>query len=139
MLATGVTYRKLGVEPIEDLIGRGVHYGSAMSVAREMEGTDVVVVGGGNSAGQAALHLARFARTVTIVVRREGLETTMSSYLVKEISYHHRVSVAPVHRRRRRRWQRSARVADPARPAGRQRGHRARGRLVPAARRGAAQ
>lgn len=95
VLATGVTYRKLGVEPIEALIGRGVHYGSAMSVAREMEGVDVVVVGGGNSAGQAALHLARFARSVTITVRREGLEATMSSYLIKEISYHHRVTVRP--------------------------------------------
>lgn len=95
VLATGVTYRKLGVERIEELVGLGVHYGSAMSVAREMEGTDVVVVGGGNSAGQAALHLARFARTVTIVVRRDGLEATMSSYLIKEISYHHRVSVRP--------------------------------------------
>ncbi len=95
VLATGVKYRKLGVEAIEELIGRGVHYGSAMSVAREMEGTDVVVVGGGNSAGQAALHLARFARTVTIVVRRDGLGATMSSYLIKEISYHHRITVRP--------------------------------------------
>lgn len=95
VLATGVSYRKLDVDPLEELIGLGVHYGSAMSVAREMEGVDVVVVGGGNSAGQAALHLARFARTVTIVVRREGLEATMSSYLIKEISYHHRVSVRP--------------------------------------------
>jgi len=95
VLATGVTYRKLGVEPIEELVGLGVHYGSAMSVAREMEGADVVVVGGGNSAGQAALHLARFARSVTIVVRREGLEATMSSYLIKEISYHHRIAVRP--------------------------------------------
>jgi thioredoxin reductase (NADPH) len=95
VLATGVSYRKLDVDPLEELIGLGVHYGSAMSVAREMEGVDVVVVGGGNSAGQAALHLARFARRVTIVVRREGLEPTMSSYLIKEISYHHRVSVRP--------------------------------------------
>lgn len=95
VLATGVTYRKLGVEPLEALVGRGVYYGSAMSVAREMEGGDVVVVGGGNSAGQAALHLARFARSVTIAVRREGLEATMSTYLIKEISYHHRVSVRP--------------------------------------------
>lgn len=93
VLATGVSYRKLGVEPLEALVGRGVSYGSAMSVAREMEGADVVVVGGGNSAGQAALHLARFARSVTIVVRRDGLEATMSSYLIKEISYHHRVHV----------------------------------------------
>ncbi|MEZ0579580.1 NAD(P)/FAD-dependent oxidoreductase [Nocardioides sp. MH1] len=95
VLATGVTYRKLGVEAIEALVGLGVHYGSAMSVAREMEGADVVVVGGGNSAGQAALHLARFARSVTIVVRRESLEATMSSYLIKEISYHHRLTVRP--------------------------------------------
>jgi thioredoxin reductase (NADPH) len=55
----------------------------------------VVVVGGGNSAGQAALHLARFARSVTIAVRREGLEATMSTYLIKEISYHHRLHVRP--------------------------------------------
>jgi thioredoxin reductase (NADPH) len=95
VLATGVTYRKLGIEPLEELIGRGVHYGSAMSVAREMEGADVVVVGGGNSAGQAALHLARFARTVTIVVRRDGLESTMSTYLIKEIKFNHRISVRP--------------------------------------------
>ncbi|GAB2975493.1 NAD(P)/FAD-dependent oxidoreductase [Nocardioides montaniterrae] len=95
VLATGVTYRKLGIEPLEDLLGLGVHYGSAMSVAREMEGGDVVVVGGGNSAGQAALHLARFARSVTIVVRRESLETTMSAYLIKELTYHHRITVRP--------------------------------------------
>ena len=139
VLATGVSYRKLGVEPLEELIGLGVHYGSAMSVAREMEGVDVVVVGGGNSAGQAALHLARFARTVTIVVRREGLEATMSSYLIKEISYHHRV-VGPAVHRRGRRWRCfPARVALPARPARRQPGHGARRRPVPAARRGAAQ
>ena len=66
-----------------------------MTAAREMEDHDVVVVGGGNSAGQAALHLARFASTVTIVVRRPGIEETMSQYLVDEISYNERIEVRP--------------------------------------------
>ena len=95
VVSTGVTYRKLGVPDIEDLVGLGVFYGSAMSAARETEGYDVFVVGGGNSAGQAAIHLSRFARSVTIVVRREGLEPTMSSYLIGEISYNSRISVLP--------------------------------------------
>jgi thioredoxin reductase (NADPH) len=66
-----------------------------MTAAREMEGGDVVVVGGGNSAGQAALHLARFARSVTIVVRRPSLGETMSQYLIDEISYNERIEVLP--------------------------------------------
>lgn len=95
LIACGVAYRKLGVPSLESLVGAGVHYGAAMTAAREMEGYDVVVVGGGNSAGQAALHLARFARSVTIVVRRPGLEETMSKYLIDEITYNGRVSVEP--------------------------------------------
>src|SRR6478672_275203 len=75
--------------------GTGVFYGSAMTAAREMEGYDVVVVGGGNSAGQAAIHLARFAASVTILVRRPGLAETMSSYLVNEIRYNSRITVQP--------------------------------------------
>jgi thioredoxin reductase (NADPH) len=93
VIATGAAYRKLQVPGIEALTGRGVYYGSAMTAAREMEGLDVVVVGGGNSAGQAALHLARFARSVTIAVRRPGLEETMSRYLIDEIEYNQRVEV----------------------------------------------
>jgi thioredoxin reductase (NADPH) len=95
LISSGVAYRKLGVPPLEDLVGAGVNYGAAMTAAREMEGNDVVVVGGGNSAGQAALHLARFARSVTIAVRRPGLEETMSQYLIDEISYNERIEVLP--------------------------------------------
>ncbi|CAA9379509.1 MAG: Thioredoxin reductase [uncultured Nocardioidaceae bacterium] len=93
VIASGVTYRKLRVEPIEELVGLGVYYGAAMTAAREMEGQDVYVVGGGNSAGQAAVHLAKFARSVTIVVRRSDLGETMSAYLVGEIVNNSRISV----------------------------------------------
>jgi thioredoxin reductase (NADPH) len=93
VISTGVAYRKLRVDPVEELVGSGVYYGAAMTAAREMEGQDVYVVGGGNSAGQAAVHLARFARSVTILVRRPGLAETMSSYLIGEIEYNPRISV----------------------------------------------
>ena len=93
LIATGVDYRRLGVEPLEDLVGRGVYYGAAMAAARDMVGGDVVIVGGGNSAGQAAVHAARFARTVTIVVRRPDLSATMSDYLIQELEYNPRITV----------------------------------------------
>jgi thioredoxin reductase (NADPH) len=93
VIASGVDYRKIGVDSIEELVGNGVNYGAALTAAREMEGRDVVVVGGGNSAGQAAVHLARFARSVRLVVRRPGLEETMSSYLIGEIAYTPRITV----------------------------------------------
>jgi thioredoxin reductase (NADPH) len=93
VIASGVTYRKLGVEAIDAMVGRGVNYGAAMTAAREMEGVDVFVVGGGNSAGQAAIHLSRFARSVTILVRRPDLSATMSSYLIGEIAFNPRISV----------------------------------------------
>jgi len=93
VIASGVAYRKLRVDPIEELVGMGVYYGAAMTAAREMEDQDVFVVGGGNSAGQAAVHLARYARSVTILVRRPDLAETMSSYLIGEIEYNRRISV----------------------------------------------
>lgn len=95
VISTGVDYRRLGLTGLEDLVGKGVHYGAAVSAARELEGYDVVVVGGGNSAGQAAIHLARFARSVTILVRRPDLSATMSDYLIREISFNHVISVQP--------------------------------------------
>jgi thioredoxin reductase (NADPH) len=82
VLAMGVTWRRLGVPGLEALLGRGVFYGAAGAEARAMAGQEVYVVGAGNSAGQAALHLARYARTVTVVVRGAALGATMSEYLV---------------------------------------------------------
>lgn len=95
LIATGVDYRRLGVEPIEELLSRGVNYGPAASTSREIKHKDVYVVGGGNSAGQAAVHLSRFAKHVTILVRREGLAATMSSYLIREIEGNPRITVRP--------------------------------------------
>jgi thioredoxin reductase (NADPH) len=93
VIATGVTYRRIGVPSLEEFSGRGVFYGAAMTASRGMEDADVIVVGGGNSAGQAAVHLARYARSVTIVVRRPDLAATMSHYLISEIDYNPRIEV----------------------------------------------
>jgi thioredoxin reductase (NADPH) len=93
ILACGVTYRRLGVPSLEELVGAGVFYGPAASHARALEGTDVVVVGPGNSGGQAALHLARYAAHVTIVARRDALAPTMSAYLVNQIEADGRIEV----------------------------------------------
>lgn len=93
LVATGVDYRRLGVDSLEELVGRGVYYGAAMAAARELAGDHVVIVGGGNSAGQAAVHAARFASHVTLVVRRPDLSATMSSYLINEIEWNPRITV----------------------------------------------
>jgi len=85
ILATGVRYRRLGVPGLEALTGAGVFYGAAASEAQAMKGQRVYVVGGANSAGQAAVHLARYASHVTMLVRGSSLAATMSDYLVREI------------------------------------------------------
>jgi thioredoxin reductase (NADPH) len=85
ILATGVSWRRLGIPRLEALIGAGVFYGAGGSEARAMEGQRVCVVGAGNSAGQAAAHLARFAESVTMLVRGEALATSMSDYLIQEL------------------------------------------------------
>jgi thioredoxin reductase (NADPH) len=83
LLAGGASYRRLGVESLEALTGYGVYYGSSASEAPALVDREVFVVGGANSAGQAALYLARFARRVTLVVRAESLDAGMSRYLVQ--------------------------------------------------------
>jgi thioredoxin reductase (NADPH) len=93
VIATGVSWRRLGVPSLEQLIGTGVFYGAAGAEARAMQGKEVFVVGAGNSAGQAALHLATYADSVSILVRGEALGVTMSDYLVKEIEEDPRVRV----------------------------------------------
>ncbi len=93
VLATGVTWRRLGIPSLEALIGAGVYYGSAVTEARAMEGLDVCVVGGANSAGQAAQHLSKHAASVTIIVRRDTLRTSMSEYLIRELDHNPKVKV----------------------------------------------
>jgi thioredoxin reductase (NADPH) len=85
ILATGATYRRLGVPELEELNGAGVFYGGPASEAQGLKGLEVYVVGGANSAGQAALHLARYASKVTLVVRAQSLGAGMSHYLVRQI------------------------------------------------------
>jgi thioredoxin reductase (NADPH) len=83
--APGIAWRRLGVPRLEALVGAGVFYGAAGTEAQAMAGHDVFVVGAGNSAGQAALYLARYARQVTMLVRGDSLARSMSDYLIREI------------------------------------------------------
>ncbi len=95
VLATGIAYRRLGISELEALVGTGVFYGASVSEARAHTGQEVYVVGGGNSAGQAAVHLARYAARVTILVRRASLAETMSRYLIHEIEAAENIEVRP--------------------------------------------
>jgi thioredoxin reductase (NADPH) len=85
LIATGVAYRKLDVPGVERLQGCGVYYGSAMTEAKQCEGEDVYIVGGANSAGQAAMYFSKFARQVVMLVRGPSLSATMSQYLIDQI------------------------------------------------------
>lgn len=85
VLSMGVTYRRLGIERLEALVGSGIFYGAAPSEAKQFPGGEVFVVGAGNSAGQAALNLSRYAGRVTICVRGDSLAKSMSRYLIGEI------------------------------------------------------
>jgi thioredoxin reductase (NADPH) len=85
ILATGVSYRQLTAPGLGDMTGRGVYYGSALTEAANCKGQDIYIVGGANSAGQAAVYLARQAKSVTILVRGPSLERSMSYYLIQQI------------------------------------------------------
>jgi thioredoxin reductase (NADPH) len=85
VLTTGVAWRKLETPGIDACVGRGVYYGASRGEAYSVRGKDIFLVGGGNSAGQAAMFFSRYARKVTILVRGSGLERTMSQYLIEQI------------------------------------------------------
>ena len=93
LLATGAEYRRLDVPELEELNGAGVFYGGATSEAPGVAGQEVYVLGGANSAGQAAVYLARYAAHVTVVVRAQSLEAGMSHYLVRQLESTPNVSV----------------------------------------------
>jgi thioredoxin reductase (NADPH) len=93
VVASGMSWRRLGVPELEALVGSGVFYGAAGAEARALEGQDVFVVGAGNSAGQAALHLARHAASVTLLARGPDLAKSMSDYLIQEIEQAPNVTV----------------------------------------------
>ena len=85
ILATGVSYRQLGAPGLDDMTGRGVYYGSTLTEAAACTGQDIYIVGGANSAGQAAVYLAKHAKSVTILVRGASLERSMSYYLIQQL------------------------------------------------------
>jgi thioredoxin reductase (NADPH) len=93
ILATGVTWRRLAIDGFDRLIGKGIYYGAARSEASGAHGLDVYLIGGGNSAGQAALHFANHARSVSLVVRGDSLAKGMSRYLIEQLAQQDNVKV----------------------------------------------
>lgn len=95
VLATGVDWRRLEAEGLDRLRGRGVLYGASRMEAGSVVGKDIFIVGGGNSAGQAAMFFSSYARSVTVLVRGAGLKLTMSSYLIEQIAHRTNIKVEP--------------------------------------------
>src|SRR4029077_6939337 len=94
VLALGVRYRRLDVESCERLTGRGIYYGAARSEASATQGQDIHLIGAGNSAGQAALFFANHARSVTLLVRGDALNKSMSHYLIEQLRGKSNIQVA---------------------------------------------
>jgi thioredoxin reductase (NADPH) len=95
VLATGVDWRRLDAEGVDRLQGRGILYGASRNEAVNVIGKHVFIVGGGNSAGQAAVFFANYAAQVTVLVRGKGLELTMSQYLIEQIAQKKNIHVEP--------------------------------------------
>jgi thioredoxin reductase (NADPH) len=95
IIATGVTWRRLGIPALEALVGAGVYYGSAAAETRACEGQHVFVIGAGNSAGQAAISVAKYAASVTLLVRGHDLHDSMSQYLITETCKTGNITVRP--------------------------------------------
>jgi len=93
ILSTGVDYKTLDIKGINELTGAGVYYGSAASEAHSCKDINVFIVGGGNSAGQAAMYLSGFAKNVFIVIRKNSLDSTMSRYLIDQINKTNNISI----------------------------------------------
>lgn len=94
VIATGVSWRRLAYDGFDRLLGKGVYYGGAKSDATATQGLDIHLVGAGNSAGQAALHFSGHARTVTLVVRGDSLDKSMSRYLIEQLGAKSNIHVA---------------------------------------------
>ena len=95
LLATGLSWRRLSIPSIDRLTGAGIYYGAATTEAPSCQNEEVFVVGGANSAGQAAMHFAHYARKVTMLVRGDGLAATMSQYLINQITATPKIEVIP--------------------------------------------
>ncbi|GAA0552693.1 FAD-dependent oxidoreductase [Chitinophaga japonensis] len=95
IITTGVDYRKLETKGIADFTGAGIYYGAAMTEAAACKDKEVFIVGGGNSAGQAAMYLSKFARNVHILIRKEDLSSTMSAYLIEQIKGTPNIHIRP--------------------------------------------
>jgi thioredoxin reductase (NADPH) len=93
IITTGVSYIKLTVPGSDKLTGAGVYYGAAMTEALSCSGDDVYLIGGANSAGQAAMHLSKYARSVTLILRGDSLDKRMSKYLIDQIESTNNIAV----------------------------------------------
>ncbi len=95
IVSTGVNYRKLPAEGVEEYTGAGIYYGSSMTEAQACRDREVYIVGGGNSAGQSAVYLSNFARNVYVVIRRDSLSSSMSQYLIDQIKAIDNIALVP--------------------------------------------